>query len=131
MEFDHVIRVHADGTVTDGPSVYFECRHSPGSPGHAELSTSSADGWSLMRGYTGQHGCAGSAVNHASEFIGGGLARGILAAPGLYVALTCEADPDCGDTGCQHDSDTCSDYESPEPAGWVVAYLLAEDEAQA
>lgn len=45
------------------------------------------DGWELMTGYTGQYGYTGPMM-HASEFVGGRLARDILATPGLYAVVT-------------------------------------------
>lgn len=97
MGFDHVIQVHADGMVTDAPDTVHapdlydgELHHSPGSPE-----------WTLMDGYSGQYGYSGPLM-HQSEFIGGGLARDILAAPGYYVALI----------------DVTSD---DEPTEWAVA----------
>lgn len=126
MEFDHVVRVHPDGTVTDAEgSHYFELRHVSGAKPSHDFSASS-DGWSLMNGYSGQYSYSGP-IMHDSEFIGGGMERDILSTPGLYVALVCEADPDCGRVDCAHDDDTCTDYEDPEPAGWAVAYLHDEE----
>lgn len=83
--------------------------------------------WELLTGYTGQYGYNG-AVMHASEFIGGGLARDILATPGVYVAVVVECEPD-DDDGDRWPGDSPearqADYEDgtwrPEPAGWAVA----------
>lgn len=104
MEFDHVIRVNADGSVDDSVSgVYAPEAHDP-DPSDTEL-----NGWTLLNGYSGQYGYAGPWL-HNSEFIGGGLARDILATPGLYVAVyatyTDEEDPD-GETFIE---------------GWAVAH---------
>lgn len=44
------------------------------------------DPWSLLTGFTGQHGYSGPGL-HASEYIGGGLARHILDTPGLYTVF--------------------------------------------
>lgn len=83
MAFDHVIQVHPDGTVTDAPATVHapelhdgELHHHPDAPQ-----------WTLMDGYSGQHGYSGPLM-HQSEYIGGGLARDILTTPGYYVALT-------------------------------------------
>lgn len=98
MEFDHVIEVHADGSVTDGPpGVYAPDLY------ESELSCGPDDGWSLMDGYSGQQGYSGPCM-HQSEFIGGGMERDILAKPGLYVALVGYPDDDS------------------EPTEWAVAY---------
>jgi hypothetical protein len=108
MEFDHVIRVHADGTVSDGPDgLYFELYDD-------ELSA--PDGWELMNGYSGQYGYSGP-VMHNSEFIGGGMARDILAAPGLYVALVSYYSPEPDD----------DDGEPMLEEGWAIARLLDDD----
>jgi len=123
MEIGHVVRVHPDGTVTDAePGVWAP-----------ELSIDSADdyqildehekayaedaaaqGWDLMYGYSAQQGGGRSFNMHASEYIGGGLERDILEAPGLYVAISIEMLP--------HDDDD----EDPAPAGWAVARKLDE-----
>lgn len=79
MEFDHVIRVYPDGTVSDTTGEYAPELHDD------VLSPSDA-GWSLMTGYTGQHGYSGP-IMHDSESIGGNMAEDILAQPGLYVAV--------------------------------------------
>lgn len=105
MEFDHVIQVHDDGTVTEPTNVY--------GPDHIWQETDSEgsciddvvhglEGWSVMTGYTGQYGYNGP-VMHTSEYIGGGMARDILSTPRLYVALVV------------NDSDGDS-------FGWAVAY---------
>ena len=78
MDFDHVVQVHADGTVTDGPEgTYAPDLHE----GNLE-----SDDWTLLDGYSGQYGYAGPLM-HQSEYVGGGMARDILARPGLYVTL--------------------------------------------
>ncbi len=76
MDFDHVIRVHSDGTVSDETNV-----HAPDLDGDSVTS-----GWTLMTGYSGQDGYSGP-IMHESEFIGGAMASDILATPGIYVAL--------------------------------------------
>jgi len=95
MDFDHVIQVHEDGTVTDGPSEVY-------APDlYAETVS---DGWELMNGYSGQYGYSGP-VMHPSEFIGGRMADDILTTPGVYVAVIADGD--------EEDSD-----------GWAVARKL-------
>lgn len=96
MEFDHVIRVHPDGTVSEPEGIYAPELH------EGELS---GNGWTLLNGYSGQQGYRGP-IMHASEFIGGGMADDILSAPGLYVSLV-----DGTDDG--------------EPEGWAVAFTPA------
>lgn len=96
MEFDHVIRVHADGSVSDVDGIYAPNLQD------GELDDKS---WSLMNGYSGQYGYSGPEM-HASEYIGGGMARDILATPGLYVAIV-----------AYHGDDE-------DPTEWAVAYKL-------
>lgn len=95
MEFDHVIRVHGDGTVTKERDIHAPDLHD------GELES---DEWTLLDGFSEQYGYSGP-IMHASEFIGGGLADYILATPGVYVALV--------------------DYplDDSEPEGWAVACL--------
>lgn len=118
MEFDHIVRVNADGTVSDtdmsvgDTGSYFDLNVAPDGTDEFELS----EGWTLMSGYTGQHGYNGP-VMHASEFIGGRMARDILSTPGYYVLLEVQADCNGTEDGCSiEDGCNC------EPAGWAVAY---------
>lgn len=116
MEFDHVITVHADGTVTDGPAGIYapDLYHVEGAQHPNDVENTGPQGWELLHGFTAQDSYNG-AVNHASEFIGGGLERHIMANPGLYVA--------CVVNGYSDDSDVYDGYAEPEPAGWAVAYM--------
>jgi len=82
MDFDHVIMVRADGTVTDD---------TPNAPYAPEMDNGGMEetgyaSWELMTGYTGQYGYHGPYM-HASEYIGGRMARDILATPGYYVSV--------------------------------------------
>jgi hypothetical protein len=113
MEFDRVIRVEPDDTVTTDvkSDATWTCPYPPDLyDGHL---TGGSARWSLMSGYTNQQG--GGDVLHNSEFIGGGLARDILATPGLYVAVvanwSCEEHPD--------DECECDTME-----GWGVARIV-------
>lgn len=115
MEFDHIVEVHKDGTVTDADSVrgYFDLNVA--SDGTDEFDMS--EGWELLSGFTGQYSYNGP-VMHPSEFIGGGMERYILEHPGYYVALVVEA-------RCDYDGSTDCDPETGcncEPAGWAVAF---------
>lgn len=111
MEFDHVVRVHDDGTITEPAGIHapevFVGTDDDGSilPENERemLADLKRAGWSLMRGYTGQSGYRGP-IMHPSEYIGGGLERDIRAAPGWYVAVVVET------------------ADSDDPAGWAVAY---------
>lgn len=99
MDFDHCIRVHPDGSVTDmdprfyAPDLYDD-----------ELQDQR---WTLLNGYSSQDRYSGPMM-HQSEFIGGSMARDILATPGVYVALI------------NYPSD------DSEPTEWAVARM--EDE---
>jgi hypothetical protein len=105
MEFDHIIQVYRDGTVTNAPSDI-----SPPEVMDDEVQTP----WRLLTGYTGQYGYRGPTM-HPSEYIGGRLERDILATPGYYVALlSYSADDDAVDADI-------------EPDGWVVAYLPSHE----
>lgn len=111
MEFDHVIRVHADGTVTEpgdvyAPEIYADTDDDgqiSAADDKAMMDRVKAQGWTLMNGYSGQHGYSGP-IMHPSEYVGGSLERDILAEPGYYVTVTVETTDD-----------------SDEPAGWAVA----------
>lgn len=115
MEFDHVIEVHADGTVSEptgiyAPDTYFYVDANGYATPDAddELRADVArEGWTLLDGFSGQYRYAGP-VMHAAEYIGGGMARHILSTPGIYVACTVEC---IGEEGGMEE----------EPAGWVVA----------
>jgi len=112
MEFDHVIQVHADGSVTDAPKSV----HAPESVYDDSLeSVYLGDDWSLLTGYTGQYGYNGPTM-HPSEFIGGGLARDILAQPGYYVALL----------SCADDTDD-PEADDDNLAGWAVAFKESDE----
>lgn len=91
------VQVHPDGTLTErrdvrSPEVYADVV----ADGSSYIDTAEGDaaerldaeGWEPMRGYTGQHGAGTDAwFMHPSEFIGGALARDILADPGIYAAV--------------------------------------------
>jgi hypothetical protein len=137
MEFDSPITVHEDGTVTDaGAGIY--------APSLWDDQLDS-DRWELLDGYSGQYGYGGPAM-HPSEFIGGRMARDILAEPGTYVAIVADYSPAClvcgGDvmesgegewvhadhtpTGTrQADADHEPDVSDDTAGGWAVARLIA------
>lgn len=112
MEFDHVIQVHEDGTVSGPvPDLYAPDLYAinDGDGSHTaqtdpELCRQArAAGWTLESGWTGQYSYSGPCM-HESEFIGGGLARYILATPGYWVAVVVYEDDDS------------------EPSCWALAY---------
>ena len=109
MDFDHVVRVLPDGTLTDD-------RAEVGDRWAPEVNDDACEGpWALLAGYTGQDRYHGPTM-HPSERIGGALADDILARPGWYVACVSYA------------------WQDPEPledpdlddavAGWAVARIV-------
>lgn len=110
MEFDHVIQVHEDGTVTDGPANVW-------APDLFNGEIEQGSGWTLLDGYSGQSGYSGP-VMHDSEYIGAAFERDILATPGLYVAIV-------GYWVADDDDDDREDSESVLE-GWAVAYRSVE-----
>lgn len=106
MDFDHVIRVHPDGTVSEPDGIY--------APGLYDDEMDTADArWKLMDGYSGQDRYSGP-IMHESEFIGGRMAADVLANPGLYVALVGYWTPE--------DEDDEDNLE-----GWAIAHLPEND----
>lgn len=101
-EFDHVFTVTPAGAVVDGPRGIYAPEYYDDTTA-AELTGA---GWEALTGYTGQYGYSGPHM-HASEFIGGRLARDILETPGAYVVVVVAVMPDTED-------------DDPEPAGWAV-----------
>ena len=114
IEFDHIVYSHGDGTISDvslnvwGPEVY-TLEQEDGTWTEEDLEGP----WSLLTGFSGQHDYSGGHM-HASEYIGGGLARHILETPGFYMAAV--VTPLWLD-----DSD---DY---LPPSWAVAYTETVD----
>jgi len=78
MEFDHVIRVHEDGTISEPEGFW--------APEFYD-SRCFDKSWTMLTGYSGQYSYSGP-VMHDSEYIGGGLAEDMLDRPGVYVAVT-------------------------------------------
>jgi hypothetical protein len=125
MEFDHVIRVHKDGTVSDGypdlmaPEITMDVDADGSATDDSEddlRRQARSYGWELLDAWTGQYGYRG-VVMHSSEYIGGDLAEHILETPGYYVAVT---------VGCLGpDNEENPDAESFDPAGWAIAYRPA------
>jgi len=102
MEFDHVIEVHADGSITDRNDIYApELRNEELSP---------RDGWELLNGYSGQDSYSGP-IMHNSEYIGGQMERDILETPGVYVTLVSYYPGE-------------DDYWGDEAEGWAVARMI-------
>lgn len=99
MEFDHVIEVHEDGSITDRSDLYApECFY--GDDGKIDLGGSPE--WAPLDGYSGQDRYNGP-IMHPSEYIGGRLEDNIRATAGIYVAVI------------------VTDLDDEDrPAGWVV-----------
>lgn len=108
MDFDRVIVVHDDGTVSDSD------RYAPEVYAEDDGTTFLSAGWELLNGYSGQYGYSGP-VMHSSEFIGGRMADDILSEPGEYVALVVYG---LGDQAEDSDDDA--------PHGWAVARWIGE-----
>lgn len=137
MQFDHVVRVAPDGTVTDrvdgvwAPEIHIDTDDDGQILDQHErdmVEYVRSQGWELETGWTGQYLAKGSPVMHTSEFIGGALADHILATPGLWVACVVDTDnPECRDDveGCVISSrcQGCEDNgREREGAGWVLAF---------
>lgn len=109
MEFDHVIQVHPDGSVTDAPAGIYAPNVYDG-----ELEPGSI-GWTLLDGYSGQDSYSGP-IMHNSEYVGEGctLERDILAQPGYYACVVC--------TWLK----VTADDEDDMVEGWAVAFHESE-----
>ena len=113
MDFDSVIYSHGDGTVSDvtsmdSPDVYI-AEQEDGTWAEEVM-----DGpWELLSGFSGQYGYSGPHM-HASEYIGGGLARHILEMEGFYVVTVATPMP----------FDEC---EEADFDAWVVACTETAD----
>lgn len=144
MEFDRVLRVHTDGTVSHPTDVHApEVHLDTGDDGQildeheeAMIKYIKDQGWSLMRGWSGAYLAGDSPIMHESEFIGGHLAEEILETAEQeddvdYVALVVEVDSEV----CPNESDTCTlsdpcvlcyddtgEQREREAAGWLIAY---------
>jgi hypothetical protein len=53
------------------------------------------DRWTTLDGFSHQYGYAGP-IMHSSEFLGGAMAREVLATPGVYVLAECLPDDEDG-----------------------------------
>lgn len=100
MEFDHVIEVHEDGSITDRSDLY--------APVLIDGEMVS-DRWELLAGYSGQDRYSGP-IMHESEFIGGGMEHEIRNTPGVYVAIIAESSVE-------------DESNESTPEGWAVARL--------
>lgn len=103
LDFGHVVRVHPDGTVTDAPGTY--------APELLDESLSDST-WTLLDGWSSQYRYSGP-VMHPSEYVGGNLARHVLATPGLWAVIGAYF-------SCDGECDPCT--ECPSLDGWALAY---------
>lgn len=116
MDFDHVVRIHEDGTVSEprdeyAPEVWQDYDIDEDGYAHCRMEPVILDkDWTLLTGHTGQYGYNG-AVMHPSEYIGGGLADYILDNPGLYVSLIVELSFDEDEEVAEQDT----------LVGWAIA----------
>lgn len=106
MEFDHVITVHEDGTVTNGPKGVY-------APTMTDDQLDDRRWEFVTYGYTAQYGYRGPTMADC-ESIGGRLQADILAVPGVYAAIV--SDHSCEEHGWSEC--TCDNVE-----GWAVARL--------
>jgi hypothetical protein len=115
MEFNRVVRVSSEGEMTHengvyGPDEVWVELDSDGQMVSLDPSDINIEGsgWSLLNGFSGQHGYPGP-IMHPSEGLGGGLERHIRSHPGVYVVVEVLGMPPGGDGGW-------------DPVGWAVAY---------
>jgi len=148
MQFDHVVMVAEDGTITDRLDIYCDAELNVMTNGEDDFYLPT--GWELLKGFTGQYGYNGP-VMHSSEYVGGGLERHIRETPGYYVVLIVYAscnyekhtplgygafpgsrECSCGATCCEEPSTDCTEDSGCdcEPAGWAIAYKPLETEGE-
>lgn len=109
MQMDHVIQVHADGSVTEpdgihGPEVTVEAdddgQYIGTRDSHGKLTWNvhvDGDGWTPLKGWAADDG---SELLPRSQFIGGYMAEAILGTPGYYVATVVSDGSDEPDSWC-------------------------------
>lgn len=94
------IRVNPDGTLTT-ETLYAPDSFDMGSDDADVIGQARSAGWELVTGYSNQQGYSGP-VMHPSEYIGGNMARAILATPGVYAVASVD------------------DADDGYPVGWVL-----------
>lgn len=127
MEFDTVVWSDGRGAVWDEVPVY--APEVVGDDDDELTACAERQGWTLLSGWTGQHGYGGPQM-HASEYVGGGLANHILETEGFYVAVALLADDD-EHAACAYCEAGETSEHNPEPPpdggsddSWVIAYRL-------
>jgi len=112
VEFDHPFRVLGRGIITNRTEFY-----APEMILDEEIQGS---GWEFVNGYSGQDRYSGP-IMHNSEYLGGGMARDVLASPGVYVLMVAHWTPEDGER--EDDPDGPYDWE-----GWAL--LKREEDAK-
>ena len=113
MHFDSVIYSHGDGTVSDAHTMRSPYVYIAEQEDGTWVEESMDEPWELVNSFSGQYGYSGPCM-HASEYIGGGLARHILETAGFYVVTVVTPMP----------FDDCEEADFDE---WVVAYTETAD----
>ena len=108
MEFDHIVYSHGDGTISDAHTMRSPYVYVAELEDGTWVEEAMDEPWDLVDGFSGQYGYSGPHM-HASEYIGGGLARHILETAGFYVVTVVTPMP----------FNECEDVDSDE---WAVAY---------
>lgn len=86
------------------------------------------DDWEVVNGYSGQYGYSGPTM-HASEFLGGGMARDVLANVGaVYVLVTVECRPNWEVDENDEDDVFLGQVIQDNPAGWMLLRLQGTGE---
>lgn len=84
--------------------------------------------WEVVNGYSGQHGYSGPTM-HASEFLGGGMARDVLENVGaVYVIVAVECLPDWQIDENDEDDVFLGQVIQDNPAGWMLLKLKGTGE---
>lgn len=79
--------------------------------------------WEVVNGYSGQYGYSGPTM-HASEFLGGGMARDVLEDVGaVYVLSAVECLPDWEVDEDDEDDVFLGQVIQDNPAGWMLLKL--------
>lgn len=110
VEFDSPFYSHGDGRISDARGVY--------APEVSDDETH--EPWTLLTGWTGQHGYNGATL-HESEQLSGALAQHVLDTPGTYVVTTSMTSDH--DSGCPEFASECACHFA---AGWAIATIPAE-----
>lgn len=144
MDFDRVVEVLPGGIIRDRHDI-----HAPDVEGTGKITGTDADlsgldsyatgeavpMWTALTGYSGQDRYAGPCM-HRSEYIGGGLARDIIAEPGIYTVVVVRFPDDCdlceGSGKDRNSADDCARCDGsgidPEDSGegdsWAVLRMI-------